>query len=45
MVRESSLSVRDLIVPLFIVPGERVRNPVTSMPGVGSTFRVTLPVA
>ena len=34
MVRESSLSVRDLIGRLFIVPGERVRNPVTSMPGV-----------
>jgi porphobilinogen synthase len=34
MVRESFLSVDDLIVPLFIVPGEGVRNPVKSMPGV-----------
>jgi porphobilinogen synthase len=34
MVRETDLSVNDLIVPLFIVPGEGVRNPVKSMPGV-----------
>jgi porphobilinogen synthase len=34
MVRETDLSVDDLIVPLFIVPGEGVRNPVKSMPGV-----------
>jgi porphobilinogen synthase len=34
MVRETSLSVDDLILPLFVVPGEGVRNPVTSMPGV-----------
>jgi porphobilinogen synthase len=34
MVRETSLSVDDLIVPLFVVPGEGVANPVTSMPGV-----------
>ncbi len=34
MVRETHLSVDDLIVPLFIVPGQGVRNPVASMPGV-----------
>ncbi len=34
MVRETSLSVDDLIVPLFVVPGEGVRSPVGSMPGV-----------
>jgi porphobilinogen synthase len=34
MVRETSLSVDDLIYPLFVVPGEGVRNPVSSMPGV-----------
>lgn len=34
MVRETKLSLDDLIVPLFIVPGEGVRNPVKSMPGV-----------
>ena len=34
MVRETSLSVDDLILPLFVVPGEGVRNPVGSMPGV-----------
>jgi porphobilinogen synthase len=34
MVRETALSVDDLVVPLFVVPGEGVRNPVSSMPGV-----------
>ena len=34
LVRETHLSVDDLIVPLFVVPGEGVRNPVSSMPGV-----------
>jgi porphobilinogen synthase len=34
MVRETSLSVDDLILPLFVVPGEGVRNPIGSMPGV-----------
>jgi porphobilinogen synthase len=34
MVRETSLSVDDLIVPLFVVPGEGVKKPVSSMPGV-----------
>jgi porphobilinogen synthase len=34
LVRETKLSVDDLIVPLFVVPGTGVRNPVRSMPGV-----------
>jgi porphobilinogen synthase len=34
MVRETRLSVDDLILPLFVVPGTGVRNPVRSMPGV-----------
>jgi porphobilinogen synthase len=33
-VRETVLSVDDLVYPLFVVNGEGVRNPVTSMPGV-----------
>ena len=32
--RETSLSVNDLGCPLFVVEGEKVRNPVDSMPGV-----------
>ncbi|MFH1195651.1 MAG: porphobilinogen synthase [bacterium] len=34
MVRETSLSKNDLIYPLFVVPGEKVKNEVRSMPGV-----------
>ncbi|HVO83274.1 MAG TPA: porphobilinogen synthase [Syntrophobacteria bacterium] len=34
LVRETRLSVDDLIYPLFAVPGLSVRNPVPSMPGV-----------
>ncbi|HVN87684.1 MAG TPA: porphobilinogen synthase [Candidatus Binatia bacterium] len=34
MVRETRLSVDNLIMPLFVVPGSRVSNPVGSMPGV-----------
>ena len=34
LVRETSLSLDDIIVPLFVVPGEGVNNPVSSMPGV-----------
>jgi porphobilinogen synthase len=33
-VRETSLSVDDLVYPLFVVEGEGVKNPVASMPGV-----------
>jgi porphobilinogen synthase len=34
LVRENTLAPDDLVWPLFVVPGERVRNPVKSMPGV-----------
>lgn len=34
MVRETRLSVDNLIMPLFVVPGSRVVKPVGSMPGV-----------
>ncbi len=34
MVRETRLSVDGLIYPLFIVPGQGVRRPVESMPGI-----------
>nr|CRH06629.1 Delta-aminolevulinic acid dehydratase [Candidatus Magnetococcus massalia] len=34
MVRENHLATEDLILPIFIVPGEGVRKPVVSMPGV-----------
>jgi porphobilinogen synthase len=34
LVRETRLSVDNLIYPLFAVPGSSVRNPVPSMPGV-----------
>jgi len=34
MVRETRLSVENLILPLFTVHGRGVRDPVTSMPGV-----------
>ncbi len=34
MVRETVLTKNDLIYPLFVVPGEKVKNEVRSMPGV-----------
>jgi len=34
LVRETTLDPADLVYPLFVVPGEDVRNPVSSMPGV-----------
>ncbi len=34
MVRETRLSADQLVLPLFVVPGESVENPVASMPGV-----------
>jgi len=33
MVRETSLSVDDLILPLFVIAGKGVKNPIASMPG------------
>ncbi|WP_077214146.1 porphobilinogen synthase [Bacillus dakarensis] len=34
MVRENHLRVEDLIYPLFVVEGQDIRNPISSMPGV-----------
>ena len=34
MVRETTLSVDDLILPLFVVPGNGIRNEIPSMPDV-----------
>jgi porphobilinogen synthase len=34
MVRETSVSAADLIYPLFVRPGQDVRRPIASMPGV-----------
>ncbi len=34
LVRETTLEPSDLVYPLFVVPGDDVRKPVTSMPGV-----------
>ena len=34
MVRETFVQPADLVQPLFIVPGENIRKPVVSMPGV-----------
>jgi len=34
MIRETELSKNDLIYPLFVVPGEKVKKEVKSMPGV-----------
>jgi porphobilinogen synthase len=34
MVRETELSKNDFIYPLFVVPGEKVKKPIKSMPGV-----------
>ena len=33
MVRETILTPNDLIMPLFVCPGTKVRNPIQSMPG------------
>jgi len=33
LVRETSLSPRSLVAPLFVCPGESVRRPIASMPG------------
>ncbi len=34
LVRETELSPRDFIYPIFVAAGEDVRNPVSSMPGI-----------
>ena len=42
LVRENTLTVDDLIWPIFVIDGENVRQPVASMPGVE---RVSIDVA
>ena len=32
MIRETELSKNDLIYPMFVVPGTKVKNPIKSMP-------------
>jgi Delta-aminolevulinic acid dehydratase len=34
MVRETTLDPADFIAPMFVVPGEGIRQPIPSMPGV-----------
>ena len=34
LVRETTLEPSDVVQPLFVVPGEGTRNPISSMPGV-----------
>lgn len=34
LIRETTISVNDLVAPLFICPGKKTRRPVSSMPGV-----------
>jgi len=34
MVQETRLSVQQLVLPLFVRPGNKLRNPIGSMPGV-----------
>ncbi len=47
MIRETSLSVKDLIYPLFVVPGSNIKNEISSLPGNyhWSVDRVLEPVA
>ena len=33
LVRETTLAVDDLVLPLFVAPGQGVREPISSMPG------------
>ena len=33
MIRETKLSVDDLILPLFVIDGKGIKNPIDSMPG------------
>lgn len=42
MVRETVLTKNDLIYPLFIIHGEKVKNPIKSMPGV---YQMSIDVA
>ena len=37
MVRETTVLTSDLILPLFVAPGQGFRKPIESMPGVAQT--------
>jgi porphobilinogen synthase len=43
LVRETTLDPADFVYPLFVVPGEDTRNPVSSMPGVDQISADHLP--
>lgn len=34
LVEETSVSVSDLVYPMFIIEGENIKNPISSMPGI-----------
>ena len=34
LVRETAVSVDDLIYPVFVIEGENIKNPIDSMPGI-----------
>ena len=33
MVRETNISVKDFVYPIFVVPGENIKEEIPSMPG------------
>ena len=39
LIRETKLSVDDLVYPLFVVPGKNFKKPIQSMPGQFSDVR------
>ena len=43
MVRETALSVDDLVLPVFAIGGKGVRNPIESMPGWGEVPTLITP--
>jgi porphobilinogen synthase len=34
LVEETSISISDLVYPMFIIEGEKIKNPISSMPGI-----------
>jgi porphobilinogen synthase len=34
MVQETELSLRDFVYPMFVIPGEKIREEISSMPGI-----------
>ena len=33
MVRENTVSIKDFIYPIFVVPGQKVKEEISSLPG------------